>query len=85
MLAHSQRNDRRLRTAVSKPRATGPSPGFHKYCLASHHSLLAPRLHAHALYLSFLTAGRFRHNSRLELSRLRSLVQHSVGFASMNT
>lgn len=58
MLPHHPRNDRRLRTAVSKPRATGPSPGFHKYCLTSQHSLLAPRFHAYALYFPFsLLAG----------------------------
>lgn len=85
--SHTERNDRRLRTTVSKPRATGPSPGFHKYCLTSHRSLLAPRLRAYVLYLSFLTAGRFRLDSRLALNRLRSLVQQPSAFtlASMNT
>lgn len=77
----AQRNDRRLRTAVSKPRATGPSPGFHKYCLTSQRSLLAPRFHANVLYLSFLTPGRFRHDVRRALNRLRSLVQQRSVFA----
>src|SRR5262245_65585236 len=45
------------------------------YRLTSHTRLLAPRFHAYALFPSFLSAGRFRHNSRLKLDGLRSLVQ----------
>jgi len=78
-------NDSRLRTAVPKPRATGPSPSFLIYCLTSHTRLLAPRFHAHhALFPFFPTAGRFRHFSRLKLDGSRSLV-HRRPLCLMNT
>lgn len=67
-------------TAASGPLFRNPALLVHHlsfliYCLASHTRLLAPRFHAHALFPFSSSAGRFRHNSRLKLDRLRSLVQ----------